>query len=102
MPPGDEVTVPVPAPDLVTMSDSWSPKFAVTSWSELAVTMHVPVPVQPAPVQPRNTELGCATAVSATCVPSGTVREQVPGQLSPAGVELTAPAPLPAVTTAMV
>jgi len=42
---------------------------AITVCAELMVTMQVPVPEHPPPLQPVNTEPGLAVAVSVTCWP---------------------------------
>jgi hypothetical protein len=42
---------------------------AVTAWSELSVTMQVPVPLQPPPDQPVKLEPDAADAVKATPEP---------------------------------
>src|ERR1044071_1541510 len=102
MPFGDEVTVPVPDPVLVTTSGRMIVKLAVTFWSALIVMTHGPVPAHPPPLQPANTESLRGDAVNVTCVPSSTVSEQVPGQASPPGVEVTVPPPLPDVATVTV
>jgi hypothetical protein len=50
------VTVPVPAPDIVTTrdDDGTALKVATTDVAEVTVTWQVLVPVQPAPLQPLN------------------------------------------------
>jgi len=44
-------------------------KFAVTAIAAVTVTVHVPVPVQPPPLQPVNVEPSSGIAVSVTTVP---------------------------------
>jgi len=44
---------------------------AVTDWSELIVTVHVPVPEQPPPDQPVKLEPDPDAAVNVTIVPAG-------------------------------
>jgi hypothetical protein len=65
----------------------------------VAVTTHVPVPVQPPPLQPAKVELADAAAVNVTCVPLAKFAEQVVGQLIPAGALVTVPVPVPASVT---
>ena len=69
---------------------------AVTDWSALIVTVHVPVPEQPAPLQPVKVEPAAGVAVSVTTVPSLNDAEQVAPQLIPAGELVTVPEPVPA------
>jgi hypothetical protein len=55
MPAGELVTVPVPAPALVTVSANEAcRKVAVTEVAALSVTVQVPEPEQPPPLQPVN------------------------------------------------
>jgi hypothetical protein len=71
MPAGDEVTVPVPVPALVTTRlelTGMSVKAALTDLAALIVTWQEPVPVQ-APLQPAKVETGSAVAVRVTTVP---------------------------------
>lgn len=42
---------------------------ALTAWSELIVTVHVPVPEQPAPAQPAKVDPAAGVAVNVTMVP---------------------------------
>lgn len=60
------------------------------------VTEHVPVPVQPPPLQPRNVEPLPALAVSVTAVPAPYDSVQSTPQLIPAGDDVTVPVPAPA------
>ena len=70
MPVGVEVTVPVPVPALTTVSACVvTENVAVTIFATSAVTVHVPVPLQPAPFQPSNAEPVAGSAVSVTIVP---------------------------------
>jgi hypothetical protein len=55
-------------------------KVAVTDWSLFMVTVQVPVPEHPPPLQPVNVEFPSATAVSVTDVPSPYEAEHVPPQ----------------------
>ena len=70
IPPGLEVTVPLPEPDLLTDSvNVGTLKLAVTVVAALMVTAHVPVPEQPPPLQPANVDPPAAAAVKVTGVP---------------------------------
>src|SRR3954447_6782754 len=71
IPAGLDATEPVPVPFLLTSSVccGWSLKFAVTLCAASIVTTHVPVPEQPEPVQPVNTDPKFGVAVSVTTVP---------------------------------
>jgi len=96
MPAGLLVTVPVPVPAFETVRVLVVPepvKVAVTTWSELITTVHVPAPEQPPPLQPAKVEPAEAAAVSVTEVPSLNCAEQVRPQLMPAGLLVTVPAP---------
>src|SRR5579863_1658883 len=59
------------------------------------VTVQVPAPVQ-APLQPAKVEPAFGVAVNVTLVPEEKFAAQVAGQLIPAGLLITVPAPLPA------
>jgi hypothetical protein len=59
---------PFPARDTVSVWELDS-NVAVTAWSELIVTVQVPVPLQPPPDQPPKLEPESAVAVSVTIVP---------------------------------
>src|SRR6267143_1963322 len=66
-PVGALVTVPLPAPDFITVSvKGCSAKVAVTAWAALIVTLQVPVPVQPPPLQPVKVEPAAGAAVKVT------------------------------------
>jgi hypothetical protein len=100
MPPGLEVTVPLPVPALVTPSVYvLSVKVAVTDAAAVTVTAQVPVPEQPAPLQPANVEPAVGAAVSVTVVPWPKLAEQVPPHEMPPGLDVTVPAPVPALVT---
>ena len=63
MPAGVLVTVPVPSPDLLTVSEKvGSAKVAVTVVAALSVTAQVPVPEQPPPLQPAKVEPAAGAA----------------------------------------
>ncbi len=66
---------------------------AVTECAWVIDTTQLPVPEQ-APDQPVNVDPGDGDAVNVTDVPSGYVSEQSPGQLIPAGEDVTDPGPL--------
>ena len=69
IPAGDEVTVPVPDPVLVTVNVyTLTLNVAVTLLEAFMVTTQVPMPVQ-SPDQPPNVELPAAAAVSVTDEP---------------------------------
>jgi hypothetical protein len=97
------LTFPLPLPSLVTMRANvpavcWV-NVAVTSILALTVTLHVPVPEQPPPLQPENTEPLAATAVSVTLVPLVKLAEQALPQSMAAGLLVTVPLPAPEVIT---
>jgi len=100
MPTGVLVTVPLPVPDLVTVSakDDCT-KVAVTVVAALSVTTQVLVPVQPPPLQPLNVEPVCGDAVRVTTVPIVNEVVHVVPQLMPAGELVTVPTPAPAFET---
>src|SRR5688572_2955433 len=102
MPAGFDVTVPVPVPVLVTTSVKLRANDALTAVSPLTVKVQPAVPVQPPPLQPRKLEAPDGAAASVTWVPNGTDMVQAPGQLMPAGVEVTVPVPLPPTATVTV
>jgi len=57
--------------------------------------VHVPVPEQPAPLQPEKVEPAAGVAVSVTTVPSLNEVEHVAPQSIPAGELETEPEPVP-------
>jgi hypothetical protein len=70
MPAGDEATVPVPLPTLLTTSvklSSWKSAFTVASF--ITVNAHAPSPAQVPPLQPPNSDPGDGVGVSVTAVP---------------------------------
>jgi hypothetical protein len=96
MPAGDEVTVPVPVPALVTVS-VWGvcvAKVATAVLAALMVSVQVPVPEQ-SPLQPLNIMPLSGVAVRVTTVLVLKVVLQVAPQLMPAGDEVTVPVPVP-------
>src|SRR5258705_10858869 len=67
MPVGELVMVPVPVPDLLTVSvKDCCAKVAVTEVETLRVTVQVPVPEQPPPLQPEKVEPAAGGAVRVT------------------------------------
>jgi len=103
MPVGALVTVPTPVPVLFTVSEKLcSVNVAVTVCAALIVTVHVPVPVQPPPLQPVNVEPAVGVAVNVTAVPLTNGDEHVVPQEMPAGALVTVPDPVPALVTVSV
>ena len=101
MPGGLLVTEPVPVPARLTVKVLLpdGSKLAVTDWAVLMVTVQVPVPEQPAPLQPPKVEGDVATAVSVTTVLYVKTYEQVEPQLMPGGLLVTEPLPVPPMLT---
>src|SRR5207249_7013192 len=70
MPVGALVTLPVPAPAVLTVSANEDcMKVAVTVVAAFSVTAQVPVPEHPPPLHPVNVEPAAGAAVSVTTVP---------------------------------
>ena len=92
MPLGDDTTVPVP---LRVICSGWviRAKVAVTLRAAPIVTVQVPVPLHPLPLQPVRRMPSPGTAVSVTVLPSGCELLQVLPQSIPAGSDTTAPVP---------
>ncbi len=61
----------------------------------LSVTVQVPVPEQPPPLQPVKVEPAAGAAVKVTAVPLAYVAEQVAPHEIPAGALVTVPVPAP-------
>jgi len=103
IPAGELVTVPLPVPDfdMESVKDDWTNE-AATVVAALMVTVHVPVPVQPPPLQPENVEPAAAAAVSVTDEPVVNEAEQIAPQEMPAGALVTVPLPAPALDTVSV
>ena len=100
IPAGALVTVPDPAPARLTVSaKDCRLKLAVTDVATLIVTVQVPVPEQPPPLQPVNVEPAAGVAVNVTTAPLVNDAEQVVPQLIAAGVLVTVPVPLPPLVT---
>jgi hypothetical protein len=105
IPVGEEVTVPLPVPLLVTVRLwvtwlAWIANVAVTLRAVVMLTVHVPVPLQPAPLQPVKVAPVPAAGVRVTTVPEAYEALHVaPQALMPAGADVTVPAPVPALVT---
>ncbi len=67
---------------------------AVTERVPFILSLHVRLLPLQAPDQPVNVDPGEGAAVNVTDVPSAYVSEQSPGQLIPAGEDVTDPGPL--------
>src|SRR5882724_183139 len=94
MPAGELVMVPVPVPDLLTVSvKDCCAKVAVTEVAALPVTE------QPPPLQPVKVEPAVGAAVKVTAVPEANAAAHVAPQAMPAGLLVTVPAPAPALLT---
>src|SRR6266581_6255377 len=103
MPAGELVMVPVPVPDLLTVSvKDCCAKVAVTEVAALRVTIQGPVPEQPPPLQPVKVEPASGVAVRVTAVPLANGAAQVAPQSMPAGLLVTVPEPAPALLTVSV
>ena len=76
-------------------------KVAVTDLAADMVTEQVPVPVQ-LPLQPAKVEPVAGAAVKVTTVPLSYGSEQSAPQLTPAGLLVTVPLPVPALVTVSV
>src|SRR5438093_267706 len=61
----------------------------------LSVTLQVPVPEQPPPLQPVKVEPAAGAAVKVTAVPVANAAEHVGPQEMPAGALVTVPVPVP-------
>ena len=77
-------------------------KVAVTVVAAESVTVQVPVPEHPPPVQPLKVEPATGAAVSVTAVPLAKLAEHVAPQVMPAGELVTVPLPVPAGVTVRV
>jgi len=70
IPAGLEVTVPLPVPVLLTVRENvCALKVAVTVVAAFMVTVQLPVPEQPPPLQPEKVEPPAGLAVRVTAVP---------------------------------
>src|ERR1035437_8620148 len=103
MPEGLLLTVPEPV--LATLSVLRTPqvKVAVTLCAWVMLTTHVPVPEQPAPLQPAKVlpESGLAASVTLLVLLVNEALHALPRepQLMPSGLLMTVPEPLPLVVT---
>src|SRR5437773_6450261 len=103
MPAGALVTVPLPAPALLTVSvKDCRAKVAVTVCAAFTVTVQVAVPEQPPPLQPAKVEPATGAAVKVTEVPLANAAAQVAPHATPAGALVTLPVPAPALLTVSV
>jgi hypothetical protein len=93
------VTVPTPLPAVVTVNTSPLLKLAVTLAEADRVRLQVPVPEQPAPLQPPKKLPVCGVAVRVMAVFCANVAEHVGGQAMPVGLLLTVPVPTVATDT---
>ena len=97
IPVGLLVTVPVAADPagveaITTVTVSPAVNVAETVAAAVKVTVHAPIPVQ-LPPQPPKKKFVPAVSVSVTCVPWAKLAVHVVGQLIPAGLLVTVPAP---------
>src|SRR5256712_1455284 len=96
MPRGPLGSAPFPYPPLFRASVKFcSAKVAVTVVAALSVTVQVPVPERPPPLQPVKVEPAAGAAVKATAVPLVNAAEHVAPQEIPAGLLVTVPVPVP-------
>ena len=103
IPAGALVMLPLPAPDFATVSvNEDCTNVAVTEAAAFIVTVHVPVPVHPPPLQPVKVDPAAGVAVKVTAVPLANEAEQVAPQEMPAGALETVPVPAPALVMASV
>lgn len=105
IPTGDDVTVPLPVPALLTSSArvvaELSSKVAVTALAPSMVTVQAPVP-EHGPLHPTKVDPFAAAAFKVTLVALAKEAEQVAPQLIPAGLDVTEPEPVPARVTVRV
>ncbi|KJR40355.1 hypothetical protein MCHI_003780 [Candidatus Magnetoovum chiemensis] len=100
---GVTVTLPEPPPETavalvgsIEYAHDTAVNVAVTLFPESIVTVHVPVPLQPPPLQPVNVDPEFAVAVNVTEVPKEYDSEQLLPQSIPDGELVTLPEPVPA------
>src|SRR5688572_19660665 len=74
-------------------------KVAVTARAAVIESWHVPVPEQPSPDHPENSEPAGAVAGSVTVAPGSNRVAQTAPQSMPAGLDVTVPEPVPAFVT---
>jgi hypothetical protein len=96
-----EVTVPVPVPFLFTVivNGGGAGRLKVAVTVAVVDTTQTPVPLQPPPLHPANTDPAFGVAVNVTVLPPANRSLQSPPQLIPAGVDVTVPVPVPALVT---
>ena len=100
MPAGLLVTVPAPAPDLLNVNMKVGiANVAVTVVPAFRVTVQVPLPEQPPPLQPVKVEPASGVAVRVTAVPMVNEAEQVAPHETPEGALVTVPLPVPVLVT---
>ena len=95
------VTLPVPAPDLLSVTRrvvAAAVKLAATLRALSMLTVQLPVPVQ-APPQPANVLPDAGCVLNVTNVPATKLAEQVLPHSMPAGMLVTVPLPAPWRTT---
>lgn len=105
IPAGLLVTVPLADPAMVVCKVNVSLlalKVAVTDVLAFMVTVQLPVPLQPPPLQPAKTDPLDGVVVRVTEVPLLNDAEQVLPQMIPSGVLVTVPLPVPALVTVRV
>jgi len=78
---------------------STRPKVAVTVRGWVMLTVHVPVPLHPSPLQPVKPDPAAGVAVRVTLEPEVMLALQVVPQVMAAGLEVTAPVPAPLFAT---
>jgi hypothetical protein len=95
MPPGADVTVPIPAPSFVTVNEGvgFGMNVAVTDLAASIGTLHAYRPEQ-APDQPAKIESAAGVTLRTTSEPKVKLAEHVVPQLIPAGCEVTVPEPV--------
>ena len=74
----------------------------MTVVAAVSVTVQVPVPEQPPPLQPLNVEPVAGAAVRVMAVPLANAAEHVVPQEIPAGLLVTVPVPVPDLLTVSV
>src|SRR5688572_25865114 len=99
MPPGADVTVPVPVPSLTTVSSNSLTNVAVTVTSPSMSSVHCSVPLHPPPLQPANVDGASASAVRPIMEPIAKSYEQSLPQSMPNGTDCTLPSPSPSSST---
>jgi hypothetical protein len=93
MPAGADVRVSVPAPENATDSAYRLANTADAASAALITRLHVEALPLQLPLQPLNALPLIGVAVSKTALRAGKVAVHVPGQLIPAGVDVTLPFP---------